>query len=71
MTAIGLSFTEKVQVSRTTFAKPSLSSLLSEVGGSLGLWLGLGAVQLVALLANYSMILARRAMGSTNTIMSL
>ena len=38
MTAIGLSFTEKVQVSRTTFGKPSL--FLTSVRG----WRLLGAV---------------------------
>ena len=32
---------------RTDFVTPTFSSLLSAFGGALGLWLGLGVVQLV------------------------
>ena len=35
-----------VLVTTTDFVKPNLSKLLSEYGGSMGLWLGLGVVQL-------------------------
>ena len=38
-------FAEKVAISRTDFLQPTLSSVLSEIGGSLGLWMGLGALQ--------------------------
>ena len=44
-TSIGLMFAEKVAISRTDFLQPTLSSVLSEIGGSLGLWLGLGTLQ--------------------------
>ena len=36
-----------VTVQRTDFVSPPASSLLSEFGGAMGLWLGLGMVQLV------------------------
>ena len=32
--------------SKTDFVSPSLSSILSQFGGALGLWLGLGVIQL-------------------------
>ena len=45
-----LSFSSKVMVTRTDFLKFSLASFLSEVGGSMGLWLGLGMVQALELI---------------------
>ena len=33
--------------SKTDFVSPSLSLILSQFGGALGLWLGLGVTQLV------------------------
>ena len=36
-----------VMETRTDFVTPTFSSLLSAFGGALGLWLGLGVVQLV------------------------
>ena len=36
-----------VLVTRTDFVKPPISSLVAEFGGAMGLWLGLGVVQLV------------------------
>ena len=47
-----LTFSSKVMVTRTDFLNFSLSSFLSEVGGSMGLWLGLGMVQTMELVIN-------------------
>jgi hypothetical protein len=40
--------------------KPSLSSFLSAVGGSVGLWLGLGALQAAEILFNWAQPWIRR-----------
>ena len=42
-----LTVSSKVLVTRTDFPEFSLASFLSEVGGSMGLWLGLGMVQVM------------------------
>ena len=42
---IKIIFSQTVEVSTKDFLKPTLASLLSSVGGSMGLWLGLGVVQ--------------------------
>ena len=55
-----MTFAGKVELTETDFIKPTLSTILSEVGGSLGLWLGLGALQAVELLVNNSLILVNR-----------
>ena len=47
-----LTFSSKVLVTRTDFPEFSLASFLSEVGGSMGLWLGLGMVQVMELVIN-------------------
>ena len=66
-TSINIAFSSKVKLTKTDLVKPTLSSFLSEVrlkkivmkiktqfqvGGSLGLWLGLGAVQVFQLAVN-------------------
>ena len=66
-TSIDITFSSKVKLTKTDLVKPTLSSFLSEVrlkkfvmmiktqfqvGGSLGLWLGLGAVQVFQLAVN-------------------
>ena len=48
-----LTFSSKVLVTRTDFLKFSPASFLSEVGGSMGLWMGLGLVQAMELVINY------------------
>ena len=47
-----LTFSSKVLVTKTDFPEFSLVSFLSEVGGSMGLWLGLGMVQVLELVIN-------------------
>jgi hypothetical protein len=49
---IDITFSPKVQVTTTDMVKLPLSTFLSDVGGSLGLWLGLGVVQAVTMLIN-------------------
>ena len=48
----GTTMTNRTTVTVTDFAPFSLSIFLSNVGGSLGLWLGLGILQLVELPLN-------------------
>ena len=50
----------KVEMTSTDFIYPTISSVLSDVGGSLGLWLGLGALQALNILINNSLLLANR-----------
>jgi hypothetical protein len=51
-TSVDIAFSQSVQVTTTNFLKPTLSTFLSDVGGSVGLWLGLGVVQAVQLVIN-------------------
>jgi hypothetical protein len=57
---IEITFSPSTQVTTTDFLKPPLSSFLSSVGGSVGLWLGLGALQAAEILANCAMPWIRR-----------
>ena len=50
----------KVEMTTTDFIYPTVSSVLSDVGGSLGLWLGLGALQALDLLVKNFFLLANR-----------
>ena len=59
-TGIKITFSPSVQVTTTDFVKPSLSSFLSSVGGSVGLWLGLGALQAAEILFNWALPWIRR-----------
>ena len=56
-----LSFSEKVMMTITELETPSVSELLSEIGGSIGLWLGLGAFQVVEILSKVFLALADKA----------
>ena len=47
---VDLTFDQSVQLTATTFVKFSFSDFLSSVGGSMGLWLGLGLLQATELL---------------------
>ena len=42
----GFDLDQTVSITESSFPSPSLTKLLSELGGSLGLWLGLGLLQL-------------------------
>ena len=44
-TIVTIKFLSNVRVTKTDFLRPGFSSFLSDVGGSVGLWLGLGVVQ--------------------------
>ena len=49
---LALTFSSKVLVTKTDFLTFSLASFLSEVGGSMGMWLGMGMVQAMELVIN-------------------
>ena len=53
---IVLSFSGTVQMTITEMETPSISGLLSAIGGSIGLWLGIGVLQAIEVLT--SMFLA-------------
>ena len=54
--------------SKTDFVSPSLSLILSQFGGALGLWLGLGVTQLVQVQDSSMMsIMSRLVTGSDCT----
>jgi hypothetical protein len=55
-TWMNIRFSQTVQVTTTDFIKPTLSTFLSDVGGSMGLWLGLGAVQALQMVINCVML---------------
>ena len=57
---IMMTFAGKVESSVTDFVRPTLSSILSDVGGSLGLWLGLGALQALEICAQNVLLLVKR-----------
>ena len=41
-----MTFDQTVEISESYYPPPSLTRLLVELGGSLGLWLGVGIIQL-------------------------
>ena len=57
--SIKLQFSSAVEVRTTFLVQPSLSSFLSSVGGSMGLWLGLGVVQAIELVLSVSAVKCR------------
>ena len=67
-THIMMTLAGKVEMTKTDFIRPTLSTILSDVGGSLGLWLGLGALQALELLVHNSVLLANRIRERKNKI---
>jgi hypothetical protein len=60
-------FSQTVQVTTTDFVTPPVSSFLSEVGGSMGLWLGLGVLQAAGIVYSSLLPWARRCRGGSGT----
>ena len=50
---LDLYFNQHVTVTTTDFIKFIFANLLSEIGGGLGLWLGMGAMQAVEVLVHW------------------
>ena len=50
---IVLSFSETVHMTITEMEAPSISGLLSAIGGSIGLWLGIGVFQAFEILSSH------------------
>jgi hypothetical protein len=57
---LSMTFPQRVQVTTTNMMTPPMSSFLSEVGGSMGLWLGLGVLQAVEMVLNIALPWLRR-----------
>ena len=49
---ISLSLDKTVTITESSFPAPSFTTLLAELGGSLGLWLGVGVVQIIIYVSN-------------------
>ena len=47
--AFSISIKQQVEVTESYIPEFSVSAFLAELGGSLGLWLGVGAVQLLSI----------------------
>ena len=48
-TGVALEFLPRVEVTTTELVRPLVSALLADLGGSVGLWLGLGVLQAIQL----------------------
>ena len=55
-TLISLSLDQTVTITESSFPSPSFTTLLAEMGGSLGLWLGVGVVQIIIYVSNVTNI---------------
>ena len=49
---LDITLDQLVTVKESRFPKISLSKLLSDLGGSLGLWLGIGIIQICVIVVN-------------------
>ena len=52
-TQFDMTFDQTVTITESFYPSPSFTRLFAELGGSLGLWLGVGAVQLFSLLLQF------------------
>ena len=50
LSKVDLTFSRRMQVTTTTFLPFYLTTLLSDLGGSMGLWLGIGVLQVIQLI---------------------
>ena len=56
---IDLHFSNTMKVTTTDFLPFYLTTLLADLGGSMGLWLGLGVLQVIQLLLSYMVTAVR------------
>ena len=55
-TYIDIAFDQEVTVTESYYPELSFTTLFAEVGGSMGLWLGLGLLQFATLVVNASTV---------------
>ena len=55
--AIFLTFDKTVTITETRFPRVDVAKLFADLGGSLGLWLGVGIVQLISYLLQFLLYL--------------
>ena len=53
-TTIDITFDQEVTIMKSYYAPVSFTKLLSDLGGSLGLWLGIGIIQICILVVNFA-----------------
>ena len=73
-TQFDLTFDQTVTITESFYPSPSFTRLFAELGGSLGLWLGVGAVQLFSLSLQFVTYLKskfRSKRSRTDTIISV
>ena len=58
--SIVFSFNPNLQLERIGFAEFNFPAFLADLGGSLGLWLGLGVVQMLELIINISRMITKK-----------
>ena len=56
-TLFEISVDQRVKITESFYATPSLAEIFSSLGGALGLWLGLGVIQIVENAINFGGIL--------------
>ena len=52
-TLFEISIDQRVKITESFYATPSLAEIFSSLGGALGLWLGLGMMQIVEHATNF------------------
>ena len=62
---IDIAPSQLVQVSRTDFLSPTLSAIVSDFGGAMGIWLGMGVTQLIHLGLDLVTLVVERLRGTS------